>query len=135
MNHSEDDVVQALSRIELRLASLERWSRFSNVEKLRDIFAGELTDSRKRLVYEYSDGSRGYRDVGKVAGVAGTTVQSWWDRWLAMGIMEPCQSRAGRVQRICSLREVGLDVPPIPGGPADKTTPSDTISKGEKQTQ
>jgi len=106
------EVLTLLHRIEQRLLAVERWLRFSNMDKLRDILSHELgDDDRKKLAYECSDGSRGYREVGQMAAVAGPTVQGWWGRWFAIGIMEASPNRTGRVQRICSLREVGLDVP------------------------
>jgi hypothetical protein len=114
MVDSNNDLLNALERIEQRLDSLERWLRFANMDKLRAILANELIDDRKKVVYEYSDGSRGYREVGQLTGVPAPTVQSWWARWLPMGIMEQTQTRTGRVQRICSLRDVGIDVPILP---------------------
>jgi RimJ/RimL family protein N-acetyltransferase len=81
------------------------------MDKLRAILETELSEDRKKLAYEYSDGSRGYREVGEAAGVPAPTVQAWWARWLAMGIMERSMTRTGRVQNICSLRDIGIDVP------------------------
>jgi hypothetical protein len=114
MGNHKDELVAALQRIEQRLGSLERWLRFANMDKLRAILETELSEDRKKLVYEYSDGSRGYREVGQLAGVPAPTVQMWWARWFTIGIMEPSPTRAGRVQRIYSLRDVGLDVPVAP---------------------
>lgn len=112
------EVLSALQRIERRVQSIEKWLRFSNLEKLRDILSRELgNDARRKLAYEYSDGSRGYNEVGRMAGVPGPTVQGWWGRWFTMGIMEPSPNRTGRVQRICSLRDVGLEVPTAPSTP------------------
>jgi hypothetical protein len=111
MSANKDDLIMALDRIEQRLKSLERWLRFANMDKLRSILEIELNEDRKKLVYEYSDGSRGYRDVGELSGVPAPTIQTWWIRWFSMGIMEASPSRSGRVQRICSLKDVGIDLP------------------------
>jgi hypothetical protein len=111
MMDSKDNIIIALERIEQRLGSLERWLRFGNIDKLRSILEIEMKDDNKKLAYEYSDGSRGYREVGQLANVPAPTVQAWWTRWFTLGIMEPSSTRTGRVQRICSLREIGLDIP------------------------
>jgi len=111
MEGKTDEVVKALERIEKRLGSLERWLRFENMEKLKMILENELNDERKKLSFEYSDGSRGYREVGQMAGVPGATIQYWWGRWFAMGIVELSPKRIGRVQRICSLTDMGIDNP------------------------
>jgi hypothetical protein len=111
MADHNNELIIALQRIEQRLGSLEKWLRFANMDRLRAILQTELSDDRKKLAFEYSDGSRGYRDVGQLANVPAPTVQAWWDRWFTIGIMEPSRTRVGRVQRICSLRDVGLDIP------------------------
>ena len=112
MTDESDKVVETLERIEQRLLSMERWLRFANMDRLREILSQEIVnDDRKKLAYEHSDGSRGYREVGQLAGVPAPTVQGWWGRWLTIGIMEPSPYRTGRVQRICSLKEVGFDIP------------------------
>ena len=119
MMTDQQQMLGTLQRIEQRLVSVERWLRFSNMERLRGILSQELgEDAKKKLAFESSDGSRGYREVGELAGVPAATVQGWWGRWFTMGIMEASQSRAGRVQRICSLKEVGLDVPTVTSGKA-----------------
>jgi hypothetical protein len=114
LSDQKDEMLIALQRIEQRLMSVERWLRFASMGKLREILLGELKEDRKKLVYELSDGTRGYREVGQVAKVPGPTVQGWWSRWFTMGIMEPSPNRSGRVQRICSLREIGIDVAQAP---------------------
>ena len=114
MSDQKDEMLTALNRIEQRLMSVERWLRFASMGKLREILSGELVEDRKKLVYELSDGSRGYREVGQMAEVPSPTVQGWWSRWFTMGIMEPSPNRLGRVQRICSLREIGIDAPQVP---------------------
>ncbi len=112
MNEKAVDIITVLERIEQRLIALERWQRFSNLEKLRAILKDELgADPKRKLAYEYSDGSRGYREVGQMAGVPAATIQNWWGRWFTMGIMESSPNRKGRVQKICSLQELGIDVP------------------------
>jgi hypothetical protein len=114
LNDQKEEILTVLNRIEERLISIERWLRFSSIDKLKEILLGELTEDRKRVVYELSDGARGYREVGQLANVPSPTVQGWWARWFAMGIMEPSPNRSGRVRRICSLHEIGIDVPVLP---------------------
>lgn len=107
----DKDMLSVLRRIEEQLQSIDKWLRFANMDKLQGIVASELEDDRKKLAFEYSDGSRGYREVGELAGAPRATVQGWWARWFTMGIMVPSPTRAGRVQRICSLHDLGFDIP------------------------
>lgn len=76
------------------------------------------------LIYELSDGTRGTREVASAAGIgSNATVAAYWKRWSKVGIVEPSPTYRGRYQRICSLEEVGLEVPQIPQLLA-KTSPS-----------
>ena len=72
-------------------------------------------DAVALLVYELSDGERGTREVAKLAGLkSNSTVAGYWKKWSKIGIVEPSSQYQGRYQRICSLEEVGLAVPPLP---------------------
>lgn len=106
-----NDVVDRLERLQNVLEKILSWTRFQNLSNLSDILSKELDDNKKKSAFELSDGTRGYRDVGKDASVPSPTVQTWWKRWYNIGILVPSQTRKGRLEKICSLREVGIEIP------------------------
>jgi hypothetical protein len=75
----------------------------------------EILDSaEKKLVYEYSNGTRGVREVGEITGVDKNVVLTWWKEWDGLGIMEQATAWKGRRQRLVSLEDVGIEVPELP---------------------
>lgn len=108
--------LETLKRIDSTLNELLKWTKFAGMQQLRSILAQQLKTDSEMLVYELSDGSRGTRDIAKLAGVgSNATVAVYWKKWSRLGIMEPSKKYQGRYQRICSLEEVGLTVPQIKG--------------------
>jgi hypothetical protein len=39
------------------------------------------------------------------------TVVNYWKKWAILGIAIPSENYQGRYKRICSLEELGIDVP------------------------
>jgi len=104
--------LETLKKIDSTLNELLKWTKFAGMQQLRSILAQQLKTDSEMLVYELSDGSRGTRDIAKLAGVgSNATVAVYWKKWSRLGIMEPSKKYQGRYQRICSLEEVGLTVP------------------------
>ena len=107
------DDVEILKRIEKQLQQLLKWTRFAGMQQLRNILSQSLTDDKSMLAYEFSDGSRTTREIARIAGVkSNATIANFWKQWNKLGIVEPSLEHKGRFQRICSLEEVGLTVPP-----------------------
>ncbi len=63
------------------------------------------------MIYEMSDGEHSTRDIAKLAGVSPQTVSNYWEKWGKLRIVEKSGTREGRSRRICSLEEVGLEIP------------------------
>jgi len=106
---------EILKDMAMTLKELLKWTRFAGMQQLRTILSQNLKTDMELLVYELSDGSRGTRDVARLAGVGShATVSVYWKKWNKLGIVEPSQRFQGRYKRICSLEEVGLTVPPMP---------------------
>ena len=107
--------LKTLKNIESKLDQLLKWTRFAAMQQLRSILVGNLTDDTSMLVYEYSNGERGTRDIAELVGLkSNATVANYWKRWSNIGIVDPSPKFRGRFQRICSLEEVGLTLPPPP---------------------
>lgn len=93
------------------LRELVAWTRFQALPSLRETLQREMDDEKKKLVYQYTDGKKGVKEVGTLADVPTTTVHRWWHRWHNIGIVRQAEDRAGRMVRLCSLRDLGIDVP------------------------
>lgn len=105
--------LKTLQSIESKLDQLLKWTRFAGMQQLRTILTQNLTTDAESLIYELSDGEHTTREIARLAGVgSNATVVNYWRKWSKLGIVEPSQHRQGRFQKICSLEEVGLTVPP-----------------------
>jgi hypothetical protein len=106
--------LEVLKSIENKLNQLLKWTRFAGLQQLRNVLTQNLTTDKELLIYELSDGERTTRDIATIVRVgSNATIASYWKKWSKLGIVEPSQKRQGRFQRICSLEEVGLTIPPI----------------------
>lgn len=105
------EIKENLIGIQHSLKELLKWVKFQNFSSLKQLLQSELRDDAKKLAYENTDGTKGLREVGKVSGVPAPTVQGWWNRWYNLGIVDESLARKGRMERICSLKDVGIEIP------------------------
>lgn len=85
------------------------------MQQLKSILSQSLKSDTEKIIFELSDGSRGTREIAALAGLgSNATVAAYWKKWSRLGIVEPTEKYQGRYERICSLEQVGLDVPPFP---------------------
>jgi hypothetical protein len=96
------------------LQELVVWTKLVHRAEVAQWFTQILDSDEKRLVYEYSDGERGVRELGKLTGASKALVSAWWRDWDQLGIMQQSRSVPGRRQRMVSLEELGIVVPPAP---------------------
>lgn len=96
------------------LRELVAWTKLAIRPQVAERFTEILNSDQKRLVYEYSDGERGVREVSRLTRVSKNLVSAWWQDWDELGIMEQSQSVAGRRQRMVCLRALGIQVPALP---------------------
>lgn len=98
------------------LRELSAWIKLEARPRAAARLADILDSDEKKLVYQYSDGTRGVREVGDITGVDKNTVLTWWKDWDKRGIMEQATAWKGRRQRLVSLEDVGIEVPALPRG-------------------
>ena len=67
----DDDIVQ-------ELREQTKWLRLLAYTALKPMLQDALKNDKQKLVYEYSDGNKGVREVAKLAGVGAGTVGNWW---------------------------------------------------------
>ncbi len=100
--------------IESKLDELLKWTRISSILQIKPFISKNLETDIETAIYELSDGSRSTRDIAKILeGISHTTVFNYWKKWANLSIVEPSTTYQGRYQKICSLAEVGIPVPPI----------------------
>ena len=122
--------LKTLKNIECKLDQLLKWTKLAGMQQLRTTLTQNLTTDAEMLIFELSDGEHTTREVARLAGVgSNATVASYWKKWSRLGIVESSQKRQGRFQRICSLEEVGLTIPPMQAS----TTPIETEQEGENE--
>jgi hypothetical protein len=134
----EDD---KLASIDWTMRELLRWTRFANMGKLKEILENELDSEEKKLAYESTDGKNGQKEVAELSGAPLGTVKGWWPRWFQKGIVTESEIRTGRMMRLVSLEDVGIEVPkkkpakgaatqPPPEEPADEAAKNPPKSGG-----
>lgn len=105
--------LDVLKSIDYKIDQLLKWFRFASLQQLRNILTQNLTTDKELLIYELSDGEHTTREIASLVNVSSNqTIVNYWKRWSKLGMVEPSK-RQGRFQRICSLEEVGLTVPPM----------------------
>jgi hypothetical protein len=102
--------VQEIIRL---LRELVRWSKFEVIPKLRTVLEQNLPSDKEKKIYELSDGERSTRDIAKLSGVSHQTIANYWEKWSKLGIVDTTETKEGRYRRICSLEQVGLEVPEV----------------------
>jgi hypothetical protein len=96
------------------LTELLAWTKLEARPRVAARLAGILDSHEKRMVYEYSDGTRGVREISEMTGVDKNTVSNWWGEWDALGVMQQATTRKGRRQRLVSLEDLGIEAPAPP---------------------
>jgi hypothetical protein len=105
------EVQERIDSIELSLREILNWTRFANIAKLREVLESELDTDEKKLAYESSNGENTLKDLVPLCGAPYGTITNWWPRWHRMGILTESENRKGRMKKITSLSDVGIDVP------------------------
>jgi hypothetical protein len=109
------DILEKLEENKKILTDILRWVRFQNIGKLKDVLIAELDTDGKKLAFDNTDGVRGLDEVAKASGTPRDTVYGWWKKWANLGILEPSDTRKGRLKKLCSLEDVGMKVPKTVG--------------------
>lgn len=108
-----EELARKLNLVNLTLKEILKWSRFQNLPRLREVLEKELDDQSKKLAYDNTDGQKSMRQVSSEANVPVPTIQGWWNRWYNLGILEPSEAYRGRLKKICSLKDVGIEMPKV----------------------
>lgn len=88
--------------------------RFLAFDQLREVIEKHLTKDSHKIIFEHSTGAS-TRKIANLAGVSHATVASLWDKWGSLGIVVEDPDQPGRYNRICSLSQIGIEVPATGG--------------------
>ncbi len=89
-----------------------KWTKFSNVEKVRNVLSTILDTDQKRLIYQLSDGNNGSVEISRITQVSDRTVRRYWNSWFRLGIVEPLSVRGGtRYKTSFQLEDFGFIIP------------------------
>lgn len=102
---------QKLDEILVVLKELLKWNKFQGVQTLKEIIRQLLETDEEKMIYEQSNGHKSARDVAKLVGISKTTVTNYWKKWSKVGIVIDSEKYPGRMKRIVSLDEVGIEIP------------------------
>ncbi len=105
------DDENSLDAIDSTLREILKWTRFANISKLKEILEKELDTDQKKLAFENSDGENTLQDLSVASGAPYGTIGDWWPRWFWLGIVSESEARKGRMKKIVSLADVGIDIP------------------------
>ena len=102
------------------LKDILKWVRFQNWSKAKEALGDNLKDEVDRLIYHFSDGEHGIRDIiTEVEAYNLSTsyggIHGKWQRWAQNGIVIPKPVRAGiRYVKIFNLEDFGFEIPEKP---------------------
>jgi hypothetical protein len=106
--------LKTLKSIEGKLEEICKWMRLATKQQLKLFLSNNLETDLEAAIYEMSDGSRSTRDIAHIIDkVSHVTVSRYWKKWSILGLVVPSETYQGRYQKICSLEELGLSVPPV----------------------
>lgn len=111
-----EEVIYRTKLVDL-LSEILKWTRFIGKQQLKSLLLDNLKESVEKVVYELSDG-KSLREIERICKDSGfsigkSTIGKYWDKWAALGILEPSKKFEGRYERIVSLKEVGIECPEI----------------------
>jgi len=111
MSHSHDkEILAKISRIEKLLEEIIVWTKVGNLKSLRDILAQELDSQEKMRIFELTDGINTQQEIASRVKISRSTISYYWQKWYRLGILTH-SARAGRMKKIVSLEEVGINPP------------------------
>src|SRR5206468_10851324 len=92
--------------------------------KLKETLEKELDTDSKKVAYESSDGTNALSAISEISGTPVPTLGKWWPKWFRLGLVTESETRKGRMMKIVSLEDVGIEVPKKKASSATAAKPS-----------
>lgn len=95
------------------LKELVKWTKVTNIPKVKKILLETLPSPEEKVAYELSDG-RSSDKIAKKVGVSSMTITRWWKKWINIGIAESISARGGqRAEKTFSLEDFDIEIPKV----------------------
>jgi len=113
----ETQLLTELTELKNILKDIQNWIKIIGWSKAKEALEVNMKEDLDRLIYHYSDGEHGIRDIIAVVSDYGLStsyggIHGRWQRWAQNGILLPLQVRAGvRYVKRFNLDEFGFEVP------------------------
>jgi hypothetical protein len=104
---------------------------------LKETLERELDTDQKKLGYESTDGINALSAISEISGTPVPTLGRWWPKWFRLGIVTESETWKGRMRKIVSLEDVGIEVPKKKASSAGAAKPSaeERVNQGTKDLQ
>lgn len=107
-----------------------KWIKITGMKEVKEVLVNSLRGDTRKLVYHYSDGTRGTKDFKDLVGVKSTrTVSDYWDTWKKTGIMGAISVKGEeRGKKLFDLEDFGIEIPKIT---LTKSLPAQEVTQKE----
>lgn len=93
------------------LEEILKWVRFQGLRLANETITKTIIKDSEKLAYQFSDG-RPSTEIANLSGVSDFTVRAYWKAWAPLGLVEPSANYKGRYERVFSLEQFGIEIPP-----------------------
>ena len=107
MSDNKDDSIELLREI-------AKWVRFSGFGQVKNVLETTMSDGKKALAYNLSDGKNTSTTISKLTGINQPKITELWKEWASLGLGESVSASGGsRFKKSFDLRMFGMQVPEI----------------------
>ena len=109
------------------LREILKWIKISGIKEVKSLLETQMQDDAKKLIYQLSDGTKGIREIAKIAGdLSPSTVSNYWKQWENIGLGESVGvKRGGRFKRSFDLQDFGIIIQIPKQTTSQKSEPSE----------
>lgn len=115
LNNEEKRMSETLKEQTEILREILKWIRFVGMKEVKGVLNSVVDTDQKRIVYHYSDGTRGTVEVAKLAGIgSNATIARLWKSWQKLSLGDNIPVKGGeRFKRSFDLEDFGIEVSPL----------------------
>jgi len=90
------------------------WIKQIGKIQIRKFISECLSLPQERVLYQNSDGEKGYNELKKIVKMTDKTILDYWDKWEKLEILEKIPAKGGkRGKRLFDLEELGIEISEI----------------------
>ncbi|MFH1326659.1 MAG: hypothetical protein ABIH59_00850 [archaeon] len=105
------DKIEEQTRV---LKEILKWIKITGMRDVKQILESTLDNDEKKVIYHYSDGSRGILNFQDVSNLGKTSIARYWKQWSQIGIVDMVNVKGGfRAVKNFNLEDFGICIPEI----------------------